>query len=200
MPCRQRSAQRGLGRHDQTRPRVGRTMILGTFICVAASLRPEAAMADEREAILAVLQAYMAAVYARDYASAYPWIAEADRRRKSRAQYEQDHRPFTGASLVLARRLAREIVIREAVVARQGDRATVRTSLSLPDGNAEAVSRLLLAPSGVEEAPTHELEERMAGLEALIASGKLPRLEAEDTWTLVRDPGGWRVLVGGETL
>jgi hypothetical protein len=72
----------------------------------------------------------------------------------------------------------------------------VRTTLSLPDGNAEEVSRLLLASGGFEEAPRDELEERMAKLEALIASGQLPRLEVEDTWTLVRDSGGWRVLVG----
>jgi hypothetical protein len=194
-----RSARRGLVSHDQTRPRVGKAMIIGTVIFVVASFRLDTAMADEREAILTVLQSYMAAVYARDYATAYQWISAADRRVKSLAHYEQDNQPFTGASLVLAQRLAREMVIREAVVERQGDRATVRTTLSLPDGNAEDVSRLLLAPGGFEEAPRNELEERMAKLEALIASGQLPRLEVEDTWTLVRDPSGWRILLGGET-
>jgi hypothetical protein len=191
-----RSARRGLVSHDQTPPRVGRAMIIGTVIFVVASFHLDTAMADEREAILTVLQSYMAAVYARDYATAYQWISEADRRLQSLAHYEQDNQPFTGASLVLAQRLAREMVIREAVVERQGDRATVRTTLSLPDGNAEDVSRLLLAPGGFEEAPTNELEERMATLEALIASGQLPRLEGEDTWTLVRDPRGWRILLG----
>jgi hypothetical protein len=193
------SARRGLVSHDQTRPRVGRAMIIGAIIFVVTSLHLDAAMADEREAILAALQAYLAAVYARDYATAYQWISDADRRLKSLTHYEQDNQPFKGASLVLAQRLAREMVIREAVVERQGDRATVRTTLSLPHGNAEDVSHLLLAPGGFEEAPANELEERMVKLEALIASGKLPRLEVEDTWTLVRDPGGWRVLVGEET-
>jgi hypothetical protein len=190
------SARRGLVCHDQTRPRVGRAMIIGTIIFVVALLRVGIAVANEQQAILTVLQAYIAAVYARDYATAYQWISEADRRLKSLARYEQDNQPFTGASLVLAQRLVREMVIREAVVERQGDRATVRTTLSLPDGNAEEVSRLLLAPGGFEEAPRDELEERMAKLEALIASGQLPRLEVEDTWTLVRDSGGWRVLLG----
>jgi hypothetical protein len=37
----------------------------------------------------------------------------------------------------------------------------------------------------------------MTTLEALIVSGKLPRLEVEDTWTLVRDPAGWRILLEG---
>jgi hypothetical protein len=194
-----RSTRRGLVSHDQTRPRVGEAMIIGTVIFVVASFCLDTAMADEREAILTVLQSYMAAVYARDYATAYQWISAADRRLKSLAHYEQDNQPFTGASLVLAQRLAREMVIREAVVERQGDRATVRTTLSLPDGNAEDVSRLLLAPGGFEEAPRNELEERMAKLEALIASGQLPRLEVEDTWTLVRDPSGWWILLGGET-
>jgi hypothetical protein len=156
-------------------------------------------MADEREAILTMLQSYKAAVYARDYATAYQWLSAADRRLQSLADCEQDNQPFTGASLVLAQHLAREMVIREAVVERQGDCATARTTLSLPDGNAEDVSRLLLAPGGSEEAPRHELEERMATLEALMASGQLPRLEVEDTWTLVRDPAGWRILLGGET-
>jgi hypothetical protein len=178
---------------------VWRGVIFGTMIFVMASVRVGIAMADERPAILAVLQAYMAAVYARDYATAYQWISEADRRQKSFAHYDQDNQPFKGASLVLAQRLAREMVIQEAVVDLQGERATVRTTLSLPHGNAEEVSRLLLAPGGFEEAPRDELEERMARLEALIASGQLPRLEVEDTWTLVRDPTGWRILLGGET-
>ena len=193
------SARRGLVCHNQTRLRVWRGMIVGTIIFVVASLRVGTAMAHERQAILAVLQAYMAAVYARDYATAYQWISEADRRLKSLAHYEQDNQPFTGASLMLAQRLAREMVIREAVVERQGDHATVQTTLSLPDGNAEDVSRLLLAPGGFEEAPRQEIEERMAKLEALIASGQLPRLEVEDTWTLVRDSSGWRIRLGAET-
>jgi hypothetical protein len=91
------------------------------------------------------------------------------------------------------------MIIQEAVVEHQGDRATVRTTLNLPAGNAEAVSRLLLAPGGSEEPPGEEIEERMAEIEALMASGQLPRLEVEDTWTLVQDPAGWRILLGGET-
>jgi hypothetical protein len=173
-------------------------MILGTVIFVVASLHLDTAMADEQEAILKVLQSYLTALYARDYAAAYQWISAADQQRKSLAHYEQDNQPFKGPSLVLAQRLAQEMIVRETVVERQGDYATVRTTLSLPDGNAEDVSRLLLAPGGFEEAPRHELEERMAKLETLIASGQLPRLEVEDTWTLVRDPSGWRIRLGGE--
>jgi hypothetical protein len=193
------TTRRGLVCQEQTRLRVWRGIIVGTIIFVVATIHIGTAMAHERQAILAVLQAYLTAVYARDYATAYQWISEADRRLKSPAHYEQDNQPFKGASLVLAQRLAREMVIQEAVVERQGDRATVRTTLSLPAGNAEEVSRLLLAPGGFEEAPRDEIEERMAKLEALIVSGQLPRLEVEDTWTLVRDPAGWRILSGGET-
>ena len=199
MNCLWESARSGLVCHDQTRLRSWRGMVVGTIILVVSSLHIGTAIANERQAILTVLQAYLAAVYARDYATAYQWISEADQRSKSSAHYEQDNQPFKGASLVLAQRLAREMVIQEAVVERQGDRATVRTTLSLPAGNADDVSRLLLAPGGFEEAPRDELEERMAKLDSLIASGQLPRLEAEDTWTLVRDPTGWRMLLGGET-
>jgi hypothetical protein len=192
------SVRGGIACHDQTPLRVWKGMIVGVIIFVVASLHIGAAVANERQEILTVLQAYLAAAYARDYATAYQWLSDADQRSKSLVHYEQDNQPFKGASLVLAQRLAKEIVIQEAVVERQGDHATVRTTLSLPAGNADEVSHLLLAPGGFEEAPGDELEERTAKLEALIAGGQLPRLEAEDTWILVRDPAGWRIRLEGE--
>src|SRR4029450_7338943 len=181
-----RSTRRRLVNHQPGRLWLGRAMILGTVIFVVASLHLDTTMADGQEPILKVLQSYLTALYARDYAAAYQWISAADQRLKTLPDYEHDNQPFKGASLVLAQRLAQEMVVRETVVERQGDRATVRTVLSLPDGNAGDGGRLRLAPGGFEEAPRHELEERMAKLETLIASGQLPRLEAEDTWTLVR--------------
>jgi hypothetical protein len=193
------SARTGRVCLDQIRLWICRSVIVGVLMLAMTTSHMGTALADERQDVLTVLQDYLTAVYARDYATAYQWLSEADRRQKSLAQYEQDNQPFKGASLALAQRLAKEIVIREAVVERQGDRATVQTTLGLPNGNAEEVSRLLLAPSGFEEAPRAELEERMAKLDALIASGQLPRLDAEDTWTLVRDPAGWRILLAGGT-
>jgi Cytochrome c oxidase assembly protein CtaG/Cox11 len=165
-------------------------------VCVVIlALGAGAARGDERDAMLATARAYMAALYARDYAEAYRWIAAADRQLKSQADYEQDNEPLTGASLALARRLAQEIVIHTPAIERQGERATVRARLRLPNGNAEEVSDLLLAEDGLAEAPLAELGERMAKLEALIASGKLPRVELEEAeWVLMRDPEGWRVF------
>jgi cobyrinic acid a,c-diamide synthase len=193
------SARTGRVCLDQIRLWICRSVIVGVLMLAMTTSHMGTAIADERQDVLTVLQDYLTAVYARDYATAYQWLSEADRRQQSLAQYEQDNQPFKGASLALAQRLAKEIVIREAVVERQGDRATVQTTLGLPNGNAEEVSRLLLAPGGFEEAPRAELEERMAKLDALIASGQLPRLDSEDTWTLVRDPAGWRILLAGGT-
>jgi hypothetical protein len=154
----------------------------------------EPATQDGDEAILSTLRAYLTAVYARDYAEAYGWISAADRQLKNQADYEQDNEPFTGATMILAKRLAQEIVIRQPVVERQGQRATVQALLSLPNGNAEEVRALLFADAGFAEAPMQELGTRMVKLEAIIASGKLPTLEVPETWTLVRDPEGWRIL------
>jgi Cytochrome c oxidase assembly protein CtaG/Cox11 len=170
--------------------------IIGVVACmVMLTLRVGVAMGNERDAILLPLRAYMAAVYARDYAEAYRWIATADRRLKSQADYEQDNEAFKGASQTLARRLAQAIVIQKSVIEGQGERAAVRARLTLPNGNAHEVSDLLLAEGGLAEAPPAELEERMAKLEALILSGKLPTVEVEEEWTLVRDPEGWRVFL-----
>jgi hypothetical protein len=53
--------------------------------------------------------------------------------------------------LALAKRLAQETVIRDPVIERQAERATVR-QLSLPHGNADEISDLL-ADDGFSEAP-----------------------------------------------
>jgi hypothetical protein len=153
------------------------------------------ATADERDDLLATVRAYVTAVYARDYAEAYRWIAAADRQLKSLAHYEQDNEPFKGTSLTLARRLAREINVRAVKIDLDGPRAQVWVMLSLPNGNAEEVSRLLLSEGGSAEAPTRELNDRMAKLEALIHAGHVPRMEVEQSWTLVRDSDGWRVFL-----
>lgn len=154
------------------------------------------ATGDEQDAMLATVRAYVAALYARNYAEAYRWIAAADRQLKSQADYEQDNEPFKGTSLALGRRLTQEVMLQKPVIERQSERATVRARLSLPNGNAEEISDLLLAEGGLAEAPLAELGERMAKLEALIASGKLPRVEVEEVeWVLVRDPEGWRIFL-----
>ena len=166
----------------------------GIVVClVLLTLGIEVAMSDEREAILATVRSYIGAVYARDFAEAYRWIAAADRHLKSQADYEQDHEPFAGSSLTLARRLAQEIVIQDPAIAPHGDRVKVQARLNLPNANAEEVSEVVLAEEGGTEAPPAELAERMAKLDALIASGHLPTVEVEGEWTLVRDPEGWRV-------
>lgn len=188
--------RRSLAESSPILPMIWMSAITRVVMCMAIlTFGVGMATGDERDAMLATVRAYMAALYARDYAEAYRWIAAADRQLKNQADYEQDHEPFAGASLALAKRLAHEIVIHTPVIERQGERVTVRARLSLPNGNAEEVSDLLLAEGGLAEAPLTELEERMAKLEALIASGKLPTVEVEEEWMLVRDPEGWRVFL-----
>ena len=155
----------------------------------------ERATHNEQDAILSTVRAYLTVLYARDYGAAYRWLSAADRRLKSQADYEQDNEPFTGATLVLAKHLAHEIVIRDPVVKRQGDRATLQAILILPNGNAAELSDVLFADDGFAEAPMHELGERRTRLEALIASGNLPKVQVQETWELVRDPEGWRIFV-----
>jgi len=177
--------------------RLFRKSALRALIAWVLLLHPSAGAAREhdQEAILSVVRGYVAAIYARDYAEAYRWISAADRRLKSQADYEQDNDPFTGPSLILARRLAREIVVRDPVLTRRGHRVKVRTQVSLPNGSAEEVARLVLGKDGTAEAPLEELKDRLAKLEALIAEGKLPRMDGEETWTLVQDPEGWRIFL-----
>jgi hypothetical protein len=64
--------------------RFWKSRITGVVACMLI-LAPHVgiAIADERDAILSAVRAYMMAIYARDYVEAYRWISEADGRLKS---------------------------------------------------------------------------------------------------------------------
>jgi hypothetical protein len=49
-------------------------------------------------------------------------------------------------------------------------------------------------PGSERAGVANDFGERMAKMETLIARGALPRVEAEETWTLLRDLEGWQIV------
>jgi hypothetical protein len=141
----------------------------------------------------AVARQYAATVYARDYERAYDLISAADRGVKPRQEYLRENTPFTGFTLEASLQLASYIEYRNIRVDRQGDRATITAELVVPDGNAEAVQEILLAANG-REVPEAERQALLEKLDYFHASGQIPAFEGEQSFTLVREGGRWRIF------
>jgi hypothetical protein len=144
----------------------------------------------------AVVQQYMVRIYAQDYNLAYELISTADQAYKSREEYLRENSSFTGFTLEAARQLASYIEYPEIQIEKQGDnRATVTVKFVVPDGNAEVVRDILFAaPREGNELPQAERNTLLEKLDRLHANGQIPTFEGEQTFALVKEQDGWRIL------
>lgn len=143
----------------------------------------------------AVVQQYMATVYARDYVSAYELISATDKAYKSEEEYLRENSPFTGFTLEAARQLASYIEYPEIQTEMEGNRATVMVKFVEPDGNAASVRDILFAaPREGNELPQAERRNLLEQLDQLHTSGQIPTFEGEQTFELVKEQDGWRIL------
>ena len=145
-----------------------------------------------------VLASFVRALYSRDAAEAYRWLAAADREIKSRADYAAEIGAFAGRPLRMARALAAAIEVQELRVMSDADRVTVSFDAVIPNANAAAIDDLALGFSQERLAglSAAAFDERLATLRRLASAGELPALRARDeTWVLLREAGGWRVFL-----
>jgi hypothetical protein len=140
------------------------------------------------------VQQYVATVYARDYGQAYDLISATDKSSKSREEYLLENSSFTGLALEMTRQLASYIEFGEIQVDRQGNQAIVTVQFVIPDGNAEVVQELLAASGSSSELTETAGRALLTELDQLHESGQLPTLEGEQTFTLVREGGRWRIF------
>jgi hypothetical protein len=140
---------------------------------------------------------YARALYAQDRASAYRLLSAQDRAWKTEAVFVEEGEAPRGNALALARHLAAFIEVASAETKITGDRAKVRLTLRLPSANAPEVAGLV---QDWDEAALNALSEKEAGrirngLDDLHRSGRLPTLEGEEAFELVRESSGWRLVL-----
>jgi hypothetical protein len=145
----------------------------------------------------AVAVEYARALYARDLSRAYRLLSAQDRERKTEAVFVAEGDAPTGNALELASHLATFIEIASAERTITGDRAEVKLKLTLPDANAAEVAGLARdwGEKALNAISDKELEKIRKGLDELHRSGRLPTLEGEERFELVREGAGWRVVV-----
>jgi len=145
----------------------------------------------------AVLQHYLAVLYAREYKDAYRLIARVDVELKKEEEYLRENESFSGAVLTLARTLASFIEYHDVHTELQNGHATVRFTVKLPNANDPTIRDLLFDFDAERLAGLTEGDLQRLGkeLEGMGQRGDLPMIEGQEAWELVKEPEGWRVFL-----
>ncbi len=165
------------------------------FLTLAAVVSSRPAIGAGGEDFLPILERYFRATYARDYQEAYPHIAAGDQRLKDSRSYVRERGAFTGFTLDVARKLASyaELMPTEKQVVT--DRAKVKLRVRVPDANK--LSEILY---GWDSERLEALDQRqrralLESIDSLHRAGKLPMVEGEESFDLVKEANGWKVFL-----
>ena len=142
-----------------------------------------------------VLEKYLKSLYARDFRQAYRFISAADRELKTRSAYVRERGSFDGVALEAARKLSGLIAIRPVTQQSDGTQNHFKVALKLPDANA--VSDLLLGwdEKRLNALPGPEQKKILATIDQLIQDEKLPMIEGEEEFVLVREGSQWKIFL-----
>lgn len=142
-----------------------------------------------------VVTKYLKLLYARDFSRAYQFISAADRQLKTRNDYVRERGPFDGFAHEVARKLSSFIEIQPVTQRIDGAQNRLRLALRLPD--AEALSDLVLEwdENRLKTLPRSEQKRILATLDRLARAEKLPMIEGEEEFILVREGSKWKVFL-----
>ena len=140
-----------------------------------------------------VLSKYLTFLYARDLRNAYRFISSEDQRLKSQKDYARERGAFDGFALEAARKLAARIQLKPVAEQPDGNANRVRVAMKLPDANA--LSPLLhdWDEQKLNALPAAEQKKILSAIDNLAGQKKLPMIEGEEEFVLVKDDGQWRV-------
>jgi Cytochrome c oxidase assembly protein CtaG/Cox11 len=142
-----------------------------------------------------VLSKYLRFLYARDLGQAYRFISTVDQRVKKRDDYVRERGAFTGFALDAARKLAELIEVRLASLQMDGARSRVKVALKLPDANAVAPLLLDWDEQRLNALPAPEQKKLLVNIDRLAHDKKLPMIEGEEEFSLVKENSQWKVFL-----
>lgn len=142
-----------------------------------------------------VLSQYLKLVYARDFSRAYRYISAEDRRLKKSSHYVSERGPFGGFALEVARKLAGLIDMRPLSGHFEGSRYRVSLAMKLPDANSIAPLLLDWDEKKLNALSAAERKKILQAVDNLIGAGKLPMIEGEEQFVLVKEGSRWKVFL-----
>lgn len=142
-----------------------------------------------------VLSNYLRLLYARDLGQAYRFISTVDQRIKKREDYVRERGAFTGFALDAARKLAESIEIRPVSQQADGPQHRVKVVMKLPDANGVAALLLDWDEQRLNALPSPEQKKILATITALARARKLPMIEGEEQFVLVKEDSEWKIFL-----
>ena len=140
-----------------------------------------------------VIQAYLRAIYARDYLEAYRYISSEDQRVKSSSLYVQQKGAYYGFTLEAAKKLAQFIQINSIQKQVAPDRIEVLARLKVPD--LKKLSALLLGWNTYQLNNLQLIDRQkiIDSLEKQNRDGSLAMNDGEEKFDLIKEGNEWRV-------
>ena len=173
--------------------------IITSLSCLLLALPPlfwvNRITADPRQDPVETLTQYLKFLYARDFRQAYRLISSDDRRLKMSSEYVRERGAFTGFALDVARKLAGLIELRPLSSQLEGARHRVTVAMKLPDANSVAKLLLDWDENQLNALSATERKTLLATVDSLIAAKKLPMIEGEEKFVLVKEGSKWKVFL-----
>ncbi len=138
---------------------------------------------------------YLKFLYARDFRQAYRFISTDDQRLKRPNEYVRERGPFTGFALDAARRLAGLIEVRSLANQLEGARNRVTVAMRLPDANSIATLLLDWDELKLNALSVTERKNLLSTIDGLIGAKKLPMIEGEEKFVLVKEGSKWKIFL-----
>ena len=144
---------------------------------------------------LDLVHTYLAAVYARDFRTAYPLLAVADRQIRDEARYVASQGQYEGFTLEVSIKLAGFMKVWLIDRQESGDSLVIKVGYRVP-APAELNDLLLhWDEDRLNALPTEKQKELLAELDSRNQSGKLLNIEGQETIELIKEADAWKVFL-----
>lgn len=172
-------------------------LALSTAILLALPLLFAINSLGERaaEAPVQVLSRYLNFLYARDFHQAYRFISTEDQQLKRQDVYVRERGPFSGFTQEAARKLAELIDLHPVAEQWDGEFNRVRVAMRLPDAGAIAPLLLDWDETKLNALSMPERKKILASIDKLAEDNKLPMIEGEQEFVMVKEGIRWKVFL-----
>ncbi|TMA11961.1 MAG: hypothetical protein E6J89_06190 [Deltaproteobacteria bacterium] len=177
----------------------GRNLFLLVASALLLILPPAYLLVAERRSAASgpveILVDYLKAAYARDFRQAYRLISSEDRRLKDEKTYVRERGTFDGFTLEVGNKLAGWIQATPIEEKTIGERAHIKLKLKLPDANKLSGPLLDWDEERLNALSTKEQRALLQKLDQWSMEGRIPVIEGEQDFDLVKESGGWRLFL-----
>jgi Cytochrome c oxidase assembly protein CtaG/Cox11 len=166
-----------------------------TAIAMPCGARAAERPGDTRQPLASVAQAYLRAVYARDFAEAYRYVSAEDQRARNLNQYLRQRGPFNGFALEVARTLAALVEVKTTQTQTVSNRELLTIHYKAPD--PEKLSALLRHWNGYQlnSLSPAERKQIIEAIESKRRDGSIEMIAGEEKLTLMKENNEWRIFL-----